>query len=144
MHKPYLLINAFGGNLRTLAKRLMGLSPSFFLFSNRELTKKLIILARHELKIELGTYEIKTNQWGKHCKQHTYDKKFYQYKDRDMEKLDDLLCSVEYDTLVDGYIAELHDQIYHWCYDDDQYQSNRSIASRDSKRSTKSKYSAKS
>lgn len=30
MHQPYLLVNAFGRDLKTLARRLCGLSPSFF------------------------------------------------------------------------------------------------------------------
>ena len=78
MHQPYLLVNAFGGNMKTLAKRLCGLSPSFFLYNNRELTKKLIIFSRHELKIDLVTYEIHPNQWAKNVKDHTYDIKFFE------------------------------------------------------------------
>ena len=116
MHQLYLLVNAFGGSLKTLAKRLCGLSPSFFLYNNNKITKKLIIFSRHALKIQLPRYSIPMHEWAKKMKHHEYDNEFYQYTDLEMEQMDDLLSSTEYDTLKEDYITSLQEPISNWCY----------------------------
>ena len=77
MQQPYLLINTFGGILKALTKRLCGSSPSFFLYNNMELTKKLIIFSRQELAIALPIHSIPIQEWGKKTKYYRYDAEFY-------------------------------------------------------------------
>ena len=53
MHLPHLLVNAFGGSFKALGQRLCGINPSFFLYNNQELTKKLILFSCSERKFGL-------------------------------------------------------------------------------------------
>ena len=149
MHQPYLLVNVFGGNLKTLARRLCGLSPSFFLYNNKDLTKKLIILSRQELVIPLPRHSIPSTEWGKKMKHFSYDNDFYQFTDLQMERMDSLITCIEYDTIKEGYISSIQEEITQLCSTDDLKSIAFSIKSSDSRsknsrRSTRSRKSSTS
>ena len=67
MNLPHLLVNAFGGSFTALAQRLCGISPSYFLYNNQELVKKLILFSRSELQFTLKR-SIPLTEWKKRVK----------------------------------------------------------------------------
>ena len=76
MHLPHLLVNAFGESFTALIQRLCGISPSFFLYNNQELVKKLILFSYSGLKFTLKK-SIPLPEWNKRVKNYIYDSEFF-------------------------------------------------------------------
>ena len=73
-------------------------------------------------------------------KHNRYDAEFYQYTDEQMERVYNLLASIEYDTMMKEYISSIQQQINNCCYQDEIESIASSIkSSSSSKKSSDSK-----
>ena len=64
--------------------------------------------------------KIPIHEWEMKMKHYNYDDEFYQYTDLQMERMDNLLTSIEYDATVEEYISSLQHHANNWFYQDEQ------------------------
>ena len=85
--QPATLVNVFGGDIESLLLKIMALEPSYFLYDMVELTEKLIIFSRLELKIEFSTKPIKASNWLHVMKDDSYNAQFMAYQKSSFNKM---------------------------------------------------------
>ena len=124
--QPATLVNVFGGDIESLLLKIMALEPSYFLYDTIELTEKLIIFSRLELKIEFNTKSIKASNWLHVMKDDAYNSQFMTYQKSSFNKMKSIFRDRKFTFVMHEYISTMQRLLTTWLSDHHEEKSQGS------------------